>query len=135
MKWKKEEKEENDEVEEGRKGKQILCLPYVKGLSERIERECRTIGPQKLKLAFQANRMIRVKNRIPPEKKKGVVYEIQATFTRRHFHLKTHIFLGVCTSRSHSNSENVCVIVFILKTYLKAETFENAQTETAIYLL
>ena len=30
-----------------------------------------------MKLAFQANRMIRVKNRIPPEKKKGVVYEIQ----------------------------------------------------------
>ena len=52
-------------MEEGRKGKQILCLPYVKGLSERIERECRTIGPEKLTMAFKGNRMIRVKNRIP----------------------------------------------------------------------
>ena len=53
-----------------------------KGLSERIERECRAIGSEKLKLAFRPSRTIRqslvqVKNRIPPEKKKGVVYEIQ----------------------------------------------------------
>jgi hypothetical protein len=60
----------------------VLCLPYVKGLSEKIEKECKVIEPEKLKLAFRPNRtmsrtLVQVKNKIPPEKKKGVVYEVQ----------------------------------------------------------
>ena len=60
---------------------------------------------------------------------------IKATVTRRHFHLKTHTFLCVCTSRLHGNSENTCSFVFILKTHLKAEAFENDQTETTTNLM
>ena len=45
-------KDKNKEAAGGKKRKQILCLPYVKGLSERIERECRAIGSEKLKLVF-----------------------------------------------------------------------------------
>ena len=72
-------KDKNEEAEEGRY--RTLSTLYVKGLLERIERECRAIGSEKLKLAFWPSRTIRqsliqVKNRIPPEKKKGVVYEI-----------------------------------------------------------
>ena len=48
----REGKDKNEvEVEKG--CKQILCLPYVRGLSERIERECRAIEPEKLKLALR----------------------------------------------------------------------------------
>ena len=48
----------------------------------RIERECRAIGTEKLKLAFQPigtirRSLVQVKNRILPEKKKGIVHKIQ----------------------------------------------------------
>jgi hypothetical protein len=53
----------------------------VKGLSERTEKECRTLENSKLKLAFRSIRrirqtLVRVKSKTPSEKKKGVVYEI-----------------------------------------------------------
>ena len=38
-------KDRDDEEEEAKKRKQILCLPYVKGLSEKIEKECKVIEP------------------------------------------------------------------------------------------
>ena len=78
------DKNENEEGEGERRRTQVLCLPYVKGLSERIERECKVIESEKLKLAFRPNRtvrqaLVRVKNRIPPEKKKGVVYGVRCS--------------------------------------------------------
>ena len=61
--------------------KVIGHLSYIKGLSEKIEKECKVFDPEKLKLAFRPSRtmrqtLVRVKNKIPPEKKKGVVYEV-----------------------------------------------------------
>ena len=61
---------------------QVLCLPYVKGVSEKIEKTCKGIGPTKLKVVFKPFRtmrqmlMMKVKNPVPAEKQKGVVYEI-----------------------------------------------------------
>ena len=53
---------------------QILCLPYVKGVSENIEQ---TIGPTKLKVVFKPLRTMRqtlmkVKNPVPAERRKGL---------------------------------------------------------------
>ena len=78
------EKKGNEEGEEEKRRSQILCLPYVEGLLENIKRECKVIGSEKLKLGFCPNRtmrqaLVRVKNRIPPEKKKDVVYEVQCS--------------------------------------------------------
>jgi len=60
-----------------------LCLPYVKGLSEKIESTCRSVSNNVLKIkpVFRPVRtirrtLVRVKNRIPEEKKMGVVYEV-----------------------------------------------------------
>ena len=60
---------------------QILCLPYVKGVSEKIEKTYKGISVTKLKVVFKPFRTMRqtlmkVKNPVPAEKKKGVVYEI-----------------------------------------------------------
>ena len=76
-------------MEGEKKHKQILCLPYVRGLSEKIERECRAIEPEKLKLDFCPLRtmrqtLVQVKNKIPPEKKKGVVYEVKCKYMYRY---------------------------------------------------
>ena len=56
----------------------IICLPYVKGISEKIERICTPLG---VKAAFRPVRTIRktlmkVKTPIPEAKKKSVVYEV-----------------------------------------------------------
>ena len=56
----------------------MIPLPYMKGVSENIEQ---TIGPTKLKVVFKPLKTMRqtlmkVKNPVPAEKKKGVVYEI-----------------------------------------------------------
>ena len=53
---------------------QVLCLPYVKGVSEKIEKTCKGIGPTKLKVVFKPFRTMRqmlmkVKNPVPAEKK------------------------------------------------------------------
>ena len=55
----------------------LFCLPYVKGLSESIERSCKQLD---IKFAFKSRRTLRqlltrVKNPIPPEKK-GVIYKV-----------------------------------------------------------
>ena len=55
---------------------QVLCLPYVKGVSEK---NCKDIGPTKLKVVFKPFRTMRqmkVKNSVPTEKNKEVVYEV-----------------------------------------------------------
>ena len=59
-----------------------MCLPYVKGVSEKIEKICKAINATtKVKAVFKPYRTMRqilmkVKNPVPAEKKKGVVYEI-----------------------------------------------------------
>ena len=59
-----------------------LCLPYVKGISERIQRMCRRIG---IRTVFSAKRTLKslltkVKGRPPIEQAKGVVYEVSCEF-------------------------------------------------------
>ena len=56
----------------------IMCLPYICGLSERIERICAPLG---VKAAFKPTKTLRqtlmnVKNCIPEERKREVVYEV-----------------------------------------------------------
>ena len=56
----------------------ILYLPYVKGVSERIERECKKLGVMAVFKSRHTLRgsLMRVKNTRPAEMKKGAVYEI-----------------------------------------------------------
>ena len=63
-------------VEEERQ--KVIFLPYVHGLSQKIENICRRLG---IKTIFKSSNTLRqslvhVKNSIPEEKKKGVVYEV-----------------------------------------------------------
>ena len=58
--------------------KKVLYLPYVRDISERIQQVCRPVG---ISTVFKSSNtlrqsLVRVKNRTPPEKRKGVVYEI-----------------------------------------------------------
>ena len=64
--------------EEATEPPKILCLPYVRGLSEKVERVCTPLG---VKAAFRPMRtlrqaLVKVKTPIPEEKKKGVMYEV-----------------------------------------------------------
>ena len=64
--------------EEATEPPKIQCLPYVRGLSEKLERVCIPLG---VKAAFRPMRTLRqaqvkVKTPIPEEKKKGVMYEV-----------------------------------------------------------
>ena len=59
----------------------FLCLPYVRGISEKIEHLCRSIRTVKIRVAFKPmtilqNILTDVKNKIPQEKKKAEVYTI-----------------------------------------------------------
>ena len=58
--------------------KKVLYLPYVRDISERIQQVCRPLGISTVFKSSSTLRqsLVRVKNRIPPEKRKGVVYEI-----------------------------------------------------------
>ena len=47
-----ENKSGDDEDEEAKRRKQVICLPYMKGQSEKIEKNAKIIKPEKLKLAF-----------------------------------------------------------------------------------
>ena len=56
----------------------VLCTPYIKGLSERIEN---IFAPLGVKLVFKPKRtlrqeLMRVKTRTPEEKLRGVVYKV-----------------------------------------------------------
>ena len=60
------------------KESKLLFLPYVKGVSERIERGCRKLG---VRTAFKSRHTLReslmkVKNVRPIDLKKGAVYEV-----------------------------------------------------------
>ena len=58
---------------------QIMCMPYTK---EKIEKTCKALNAKtEVKVVFRPHRTMRqilmkVKNPVPAEKKKGVVYEI-----------------------------------------------------------
>ena len=72
--------------------KKILCLPYVRGVTEKIDRVCRNIETVNLKLITKPHRTIRqtlinVKNRVPEEKRTGVVYEVPC-------HDCNHVYVG-----------------------------------------
>ena len=69
-----EDDDDNTEIEQPK----ILCLPYIKGVSERIERGCRQLG---VRAVFKSGHklrqsLMRVKTAIKDEEKKGVVYEV-----------------------------------------------------------
>ena len=54
----------------------ILCVPYIRGLSEKLERVCTPLG---VRAAFKPMRTLRqtlmqLKNQIPEEKRRSVVY-------------------------------------------------------------
>ena len=55
-----------------------LCTPYIHGLSEKLERVCTSLG---VRAAFKPIRtlkqtLMRLKTRMPEERKRGVVYEV-----------------------------------------------------------
>ena len=66
-------------TEEGEESKpKVLYLPYIRGVSERIERGCRNLG---VRTVFKSRNTLRqtlmnVKSRTPRECKRGAVYEI-----------------------------------------------------------
>ena len=69
-----------DDEEEEEKPK-ILCLPYVRNLSESIEKSCRDL---KVKIVFQSCRTLRTllsnaKNRPAEDKVKDVVYKVDCS--------------------------------------------------------
>ena len=56
----------------------ILCTPYIRGLSEKLEKVCKPLG---ISTAFKPVKTLRqtlmkVKTHVPEEKRKGVVYEV-----------------------------------------------------------
>ena len=66
------------EESEDRTDTKKIFLPYVKGVSERIEKVCRQLN---IKTVFKSNgtlrqTLMRVKNRRPEEARRGVVYEV-----------------------------------------------------------
>ena len=78
-----QEKEANVKEEETDNSKvQIMCMPYMKGFSEKIKKTCQAMNAAtKMKVVFRPHRTMRqmlmkVKNPVPAEKKKGVIYEI-----------------------------------------------------------
>ena len=55
--------------------KRYLCLPYVRGVSERIDRVCKSIDSVKIKTSFKPVKTLRqvlnrVKNKVPNEQRK-----------------------------------------------------------------
>ena len=64
--------------EPGQEPVKTLCTPYICGLSEKLERVCTSLG---VRAAFKPVRtlkqtLMRLKTRIPEERKRGVVYEV-----------------------------------------------------------
>ena len=56
----------------------LLYLPYVKGVSEHIEKMCRPLGMRTVIKSASTLRssLVKVKQARPDRKKKGVVYEV-----------------------------------------------------------
>ena len=70
--------ERSPELEQQDDAPKILCTPYIRGLSEKIEKVCAPLG---VKPVFRPKRTLKteqmqVKNRTPEQKQTGVMYEI-----------------------------------------------------------
>ena len=68
---------ETPEPQQLGEARKILCIPYIRGLSEKIAKVC---GPLGVKPVFRPKRalkreLMQVKNRTPEQKWTGVVYE------------------------------------------------------------
>ena len=68
-------------VENTEKQPATLATPYVKGLSEKIEKKCKHLN---IRTVFSSKRtlrreLVRVKNRVEPTDMKGVVYKIDCS--------------------------------------------------------
>ena len=77
---KKPEQEEDETLDKEGK-KQLLFIPYIKGVSEKIERICHPLGIQVICKSTNNLRqsLMKVKSTRPDELKKGVVYEVPCT--------------------------------------------------------
>ena len=70
-----------NENNEGNRENRTLCVPYVRGLSEKIDNVCRSIKGVNMRTVFKPCRtirqmLVRVKNGIHEDRRKGVIYEI-----------------------------------------------------------
>ena len=70
-----------NENTEGNRENRTLCVPYVRGLSEKIDNVCWSIKGVNMRAVFKPCRtirqmLVRVKNGIPEDRRKGVIYEI-----------------------------------------------------------
>lgn len=65
----------DDDVNAETERPKILCLPYIKGVSERIEQSCRQLAVFKSGHKLRKS-LMRVKTAVKDEEKKGVVYEV-----------------------------------------------------------
>ena len=78
-KGKKQHPHGNNDTPKG-EWKPTICLSCVKGLSEKIKGNCKSIPSSKLRMVFRPIRIIRqtlsIIKKIPSEKQVGVVYEI-----------------------------------------------------------
>ena len=72
----KKKKRRNDDLI--KEGERVLCLPYIKGLSETLQRVCR---PLEVRIRHKATNTLRslltrIKTPLPETQKTGVIYEI-----------------------------------------------------------
>ena len=72
------DEDENDRSTTDTERPKVLCLPYVQGMSERIERGCQQLGVRAVfKLGHKLRQsLMRVKTTVEEEMRKGVVYEV-----------------------------------------------------------
>ena len=71
-------RKKNNKLNDTDKPPPVLVTPYVKGLSEKIERQCNHLN---VRAVFSSRRtlrreLVRVKNKAEPSNIKGVVYQI-----------------------------------------------------------
>ena len=72
------EEEEEDETQQEEERKKRLFIPYIKGVSEKIERVCHPLGVKVVCKSQNTLRqmLMKVKSTRPDEQKKSVVYEV-----------------------------------------------------------
>ena len=76
----KKKRRRNDDLT--KEGERVLCLPYIKGLSETLQRVCR---PLKVRIRHKATNTLRsiltrIKIPLPETQKTGVIYEIPCKY-------------------------------------------------------
>ena len=85
---------------------QIVCLPYVKGVSEKIEKTCKIVT-YNMKVVFKPvgtvrRTLMRVKDQVPAEKREGVIYQIPCKDCKQVYIGETGHILQKHISRSTS---------------------------------